>query len=1131
MALVYKANDMLDENRQVAVKILSDERIEEPILAEVFKRETQALKELEHDGIVKLLDSGIDQETAQYFLVFEWMATDLAEHIQATPPEGWDDFADAFALPVLEALAFAHSRNVVHRDLKPSNILIDEEGRIKLGDFGISKLKRCLKPGLTLADFVSRPFTPPEYDDGSFTYTRDVYAFAVVVLACLTNVELVDYASVANAFGTLDVPHDIRDVLERALSDDPAGRQANGSILLAEVKEIQRKRSQKWAPRRPCFLELSARAITGLRAELGLESEDEIEKALLEDLNEECAIAPYRLNDARPGEEFPEGQYSLYGVSYRYHAKVKDPHCDRLLVFKVWRSSYSMLEQLRERSWLAPYDFRFDHRPLDMFKAKGVISELQLAVDEDQANRRIREAEEQERRLYRTWRGILQAKADVEKARQSPLKYRGVRVERGRLYFQLVDLPDEDLVGQPRTVRLPNGQFLAGEVDEIRDGTLVLFITSGDPKLAPRYGELAFDTRASEVALDRQKAALDAVRFDRAARADTGPLLLRPERARVPLPFHEIDFFQPSLADDKKEAVRAALGANDFLVVEGPPGTGKTTFIAEVVHQTLLENPDARILLSSQTHVALDNALEKILGLGAGPKLLRVGRLGDEEVSPQVTALRLENQLEKWRECVIERGREFIAHFAKEHGVSPKDIEMAALFESAMSERRHIDELRVRIDCRKQEIAETSTEIAAPSKRQGRSANDPLAESVRLLKQELAEYEKDLRAAEKAFGITVDQLGESGDLDPGEVAKMPVEDLNEWANAYFDPNDLNAALYKQLNNIHHDWVLRFARGEDFQTALLKRANVIAGTCVGMAGVKGMQDLQFDLCIVDEASKATATEVLVPLSRSKRWILVGDQRQLPPFKGEVNRRPDLLQRYDLDTSDLEETLFDRLLRGLPEACRRSLLTQHRMVPPIGDLISECFYGGRLKSAEKPLDQDLAKVLPRPVTWFSTARLPNREEISDVSSFKNRCESQIIRTILGNINTAATKASKRYKVAVLTGYSAQHLEIRRTIASELVEWTALEVECNTVDAFQGREADIAVYSVTRSNAAGNLGFLREEERLNVALSRGRFSLVIVGDHGFCAVANGHNPFRAVLDHIEKRPDACALKEMRS
>ena len=713
------------------------------------------------------------------------------------------------------------------------------------------------------------PYTPPGEHDGS--YSRDVYSYAVVVLACLTDVDLVDYESVARAQQKLNAPPDIKAILDRALSDDTAERQPNANILLAEIKAVQQKRDRKHRPRRPCFLELSAKSMAALRAETELNSDEAVHNILLEDLNTECGIVPYRLYNAPPGEEFFPGQYQVYGVSYRYHVKVKEPRCDCLMVFKVWRSPHSMLEQNRDRSWIPPYEFRFG-QPLDVLESQDVIRELQLAVDEDQADRRAREAEEREPRLYLTWRGILQAKGDLEKARQSPLRYNGVRAERGRAFLQLLDPPGEDLVGQPRSIRLPNGHFLAGEVDDVRDRTLALFITLGDPNLAPRSGELLFDTRAAEAALDRQKAALDAVRFDRAARPDLGPLLLHPEKARTPNLGEEVQFLQPQLDDDKKEAVRAALATEDFLVVEGPPGTGKTTFIAEVVHQTLLRNPDARILLSSQTHVALDNALEKILDLGQDLKLLRVGRLGDEDVSPRVEALRLEDQMEKWGGQVLARGREFLDEFARARGVSQKAVEIAALFEQATAQLDVIKQLQVRIECRNREIEELSAQPTAantpgPSRRP--VINVQNAESLRLLKKDLTQFEKELKDARKAFEKTearLQELGseELGGIEPGELAAMTAKDLSELASAFIDPGDPNTATYKLLRRIHQEWGLRFARSEDFHAALLKRANVIAGTCIGIAGVKGMQDLRFDLCIVDEASKATATEVSRPV---------------------------------------------------------------------------------------------------------------------------------------------------------------------------------------------------------------------------------------------------------------------------
>lgn len=109
----------------------------------------------------------------------------------------------------MEALAFAHSRGIVHRDLKPENILTDSAGTPKLADFGISKIRTLIQPGLTLNQFASRPYAPREDDDGTYTYTRDVYAYAALVLSCMTPLRLVTYEDLDRALDQVDVPPDV----------------------------------------------------------------------------------------------------------------------------------------------------------------------------------------------------------------------------------------------------------------------------------------------------------------------------------------------------------------------------------------------------------------------------------------------------------------------------------------------------------------------------------------------------------------------------------------------------------------------------------------------------------------------------------------------------------------------------------------------------------------------------------------------------------------------------------------------------------------------------------------------------------------------------------------------------------
>jgi len=128
------------------------------------------------------------------------------------------------------------------------------------------------------------------------------------------------------------------------------------------------------------------------------------------------------------------------------------------------------------------------------------------------------------------------------------------------------------------------------------------------------------------------------------------------------------------------------------------------------------------------------------------------------------------------------------------------------------------------------------------------------------------------------------------------------------------------------------------------------------------------------------------------------------------------------------------------------------------------------------------------------------------------------------LLSQVDFIARKRKAAYDVVVIAGYIAQVKALQDILRDRLHEWAGLKITCSTVDAFQGSEAEICVYSVTRSNREGRLGFLREKPRLNVALSRGRSALIIVGDDAFCRTAVGDNPFKKVLEFIETHPDHC-------
>ena len=1136
MANVYRASSMEMENmQQVAVKLFEHTTLEQEVVGEAFKREIQALKEFKHTGIVELIDMGRDAETGNHFLVLEWMAQNLSEFIEQSPPAGWDDFAEAIIFPILEALAFAHNRNLIHRDIKPSNILIDSQGCPKLADFGISKLKRHIAPSITLSEFASRPYTPPEADDGTYSYTRDVFSIGILVLNCMTDVKLRDYEDIPKGLADLDAPEEVITAIESAVSTSPSQRHQNAGVLLDELQRIHKKREVSWTPRKLCSLRLTNTFLRYFQAETGQKSEEKIKEIVLDDINDQCGIRFY----ITPGKNVsPSGEdFCLFGTSYRYHLVIDGTIPDRLVILRAWESPPSVLENSRAEALASPYEFSFD-RPFNIVEAKSTIRELQSAVDEFEANYRSKMLEQQEQQLFRIWNDILRAKTEAEKKKQTPLKYRVVRAHEDsrRVIFDLPELPDKDIIGQPRRVPLSDGSFVIGEVDEIRDNNLVLYVEFGDIDHLPKSGELCFDTYAAEIALDRQKAALDAVRFDRSLRSDLRRFLTYPQDVELPKHINDIKFTQSDLDNDKKEAVRAALGTNDFLLVEGPPGTGKTKFISEVILQKLKLNPESRILLSSQTHVALDHALERLRDNQPNLDIVRIGRLGDARISQEVKNLLLENQMSVWQEQVLERGKKYLDNWATERGISRDEIELATKLKELSDLLRSIEstenKLRTQQALLDKKNAWRSVSDDPSPEAQAEAADEDVSTEFGFIDREMLEEDigiikSNLQTMRKDKRTKQNNLRKRGGLE-ADLADFSYEDLDDWIADSLG-NNPEAKRLQQLLDVHASWSVRFGRDKEFHTAFLTRSQVVAGTCVGVASIKGLQSIEFDLCIIDEASKANSNELLVPLSRSKAWVLVGDPRQLPPFKDEVLEDPAILQKYNIMSPDIEETLFDRMLRGVPADCHKTLITQYRMVPPIGNLISHCFYEGRLQSEHKELDETLKVILPRPVTWGTTVKSDKRHENAVGMSYQNLHEAQWIRKFLTSLNKlAAQVANTQYSIAVLTGYAAQKSLIKQILAPDIDLWSNLDVECNTVDAFQGREADIAIYSVTRSNDQGKIGFLRSPERLNVALSRGRYGLIIVGDHNFCRSARSYSPLKHVLEYIELHPDDCSIYE---
>ncbi len=321
MTTVYLARDLVSDELIALKRFDRDKHLPE-IEREAFLREVDALQNLKHPSIVRMLDSGEDAQ-GQFYVVLELMRHDLVHerHAGGAPFAGWDDFADLVVLPLVEALAYAHEMDIAHRDVKPANVLVDVDGSVKLADFGISKLKRTLQPRVTLNQFMSPPFSPPEADTGGYTYCRDVYSVGVLCIWGLCDIHVHGHASVLEGLKTFDAPPEVVDVIQRAVSTAPEDRQQSAVLLEAELSRIQLKRRRDWqAQDRPsCAVGLTNRAREAIAEEIATDDEHAIRKFVDEDMNADACIQRLIEKPGTMQERVRSGHYSLLGSSLRYH--------------------------------------------------------------------------------------------------------------------------------------------------------------------------------------------------------------------------------------------------------------------------------------------------------------------------------------------------------------------------------------------------------------------------------------------------------------------------------------------------------------------------------------------------------------------------------------------------------------------------------------------------------------------------------------------------------------------------------------------------------------------------------------------------------------------------------------------
>lgn len=1124
MSNVVRAADMQNGLAHVAVKIFDKDAFQQNIVMEAFSRECESLQKLaSHENIVGLLDIGRDSDSGCSYVALQWCDANLLEHLRSYPEPSWFGFYERYGRDILNALCFAYSQDIIHRDIKPQNILVNADGRACVTDFGISKFRRYYRPGVTLAHFKSIPYAPQD-DSLDFPDTRDVYSFAVLCLECVSGVDFLDYDDVARTLESVELPDVIRAILSRCLNVDPAMRPANIVLLAEEISGAMARQATLAAITRDIPVHLTNSAIEAMRVEARLGTAAKAADHLRRELNEVCAVEEHQ--NAVPGGD---RRIALLSADMRVLAVIDDKsQC--ITIIGLSMQSPARLERQRDRAWqplirFVPAGPRGDAAAIDWFAAE---------FDQFLSDRRVEAERLADTELFDRWSAMLRAKEGLQTILKEPIAFHGTRSDGARLFLRARHGLGEQITGQQRLIKLDARSAIYGEIERTDGDEITLYCGQGQNLAAvPPQGYLELDVRQSQIALKRQIGALDAIKFGRNARPDLRDIITGKRPPEAPVPPDDVTFFQADLDEDKLQAVRSALGTKDLLLVEGPPGTGKTKFITELVAQVLSRTPDARILLSSQTNVALDHALLNIEKLANREKIslraVRIARRDDEKVSAELNHLLLDRRVGTWLDEAMQKSEAFLIDWAQKHEITAENVQIGMALADLRTSTARLVTTQDRLTELRNDLKDFEEERAELEKDKTRGDEfRAVIADIRLKQGEISLVEGELEVIRRAFQVANDKARGFPDL-AGQLEKMTEQDLIEL-EADFINHAEHGPQFRKLLTLVEEWRQRFGQSTDFHGAYISDCDLIGGTCLGVAA-HSLQSVEFDLCIIDEASKATPTEMLVPMAKSRKWVIVGDPNQLPPFVDESQQARHALHAQGIGREEMRETLLDHFIKVAPRECQVSLLTQHRMVKPIGDLVSSCFYKGSLKNVNDKTCPWLAKslALPRPVTWINTAGHRNRFESFHRGTYINDAEVEEIGNLLLRLQLAAAKRREKYSVALLSGYGGQVAALERLAIARQRQLPDLMIESGTVDSYQGREADIAIYSVTRSNSEGKIGFLREHERLNVALSRAKLGLAIVGDAVFCDGVAGQNPFAEILSYVRTHPDDCCFVDV--
>ncbi len=674
-----------------------------------------------------------------------------------------------------------------------------------------------------------------------------------------------------------------------------------------------------------------------------------------------------------------------------------------------------------------------------------------------------------------------------------------------------------------------------------------------------------------------------------------------------------------SLNAAQQEAFQRALSVPDLLLVLGPPGTGKTRTITEIAHQCSLRHQ--RVLITSRTHKAVDNVLERL------PTNLMVIRFGHEDrVAPHIRSMLVDEKTKEMRQHILQKTAtnaqklmQFVQH---KHAIEQWQQELRALtaqlhekeqrFSATNQSQTYaiqritapyksdLDALATTQQRQQAKLTRRRARVATRSEKRRKALEHKQQFLLGLLFQWLASIYSYLITKEsahidalqtiytttmqayKTLQNTVQQAltndaeyqhhaarlqsiqneslplqtqataciqGLHSTIQPLTPVSPPASPLStKIQQEYIQWFQSTHLFFEKRAKLLQDWRQDLdLHTEQLEPELLRYADVVGATCIGVATAKGLTDIEFDLAIVDEAGQISTPDLLVPLVRARRSVLVGDHHQLPPFvESEVQTwlnglSPQTQQALGLEDEEIDgaqmlamlsQSTFEQLFNARADPDPTVYFREQRRMPAvIAEFASQHFYNRQLRTLADPVTAHTKQhnaLFQSPLVLVNTADLPfdkrkeqqrRASENWDITGFTNNAEAQLIARLADFYEQEEQQEQQEQTWVVIVPYRAQAQRIIQLLQRyPSMQQLKLEERVATVDAFQGGERKNVIYGFTRSNTRDSVGFLKELRRLNVAITRAKQQLILIGDLSTLTHASDED-FRKIASALEK------------